>query len=266
MAGLYGHPQYAGVCVACSVLLSTRAAPIPALPANAVWDDSLGWCNASAWTCKQGFVTRVWAGQKACCPAAVPHSGTNSNTPRAPCGVACDSGYYWNAAAYTCSACAGTLSVGFTWGDNCSSFFGCGRYAVQLNLAVPANAYWPATATGPQQCRWMCNAGYVQNGGLCCAADTVGYGSVGREWFPGICATRCGVGLFAAELGGQCVQCSQYLATLGIDYCQRYDSILGTLLFVGILRDITRIPVFDMYLLPLLLDLCAHLSLLLLPQ
>ena len=62
------------------------------------------------------------------------------------------------------------------------------------------------------------------------------------------------------------MQCSQYLATFGIDYCQLYDSILGTLLFVGLLRDITRIPVFDMYLLPLLLDLCSHLSLLLLPQ
>jgi hypothetical protein len=218
---LYGHPRYLGVCLACSVLQSTYVKPAPVIPFKAVWDDSLDWCNASAWKCVTGFAGRLWGSQQVCCPLVVPYSSANSNARRPPCGVACDSGYYWDSTSYTCAACAGTIAPGFVWGDNCSSVFDCELYAEQAGLAIPQNARWPTTATNQKQCLWSCDAGYLQNEGLCCLSMTPGRGLPGREWVPGACATRCRSGLFAAEPGDPCVGCSQYLSDLGIDYCER---------------------------------------------
>ena len=177
-----------------------------------------------SWSCLSGFALQTWENQQTCCPLTVPHSSANSNLPRPPCGVACDSGYYWNSASFTCALCPGVPPPGFAWGDNCSTTFDCGRYYAQEGMTVPSNSHWPPAAVSPAQCVWLCNVGYVQNGELCCGASaalTPGYGASGREWTQGICAMQCSVGLFAAEVEQSCVPCEKYLAEFGIDYCQR---------------------------------------------
>jgi hypothetical protein len=232
-AGLYGHPVYSGICVACSVLMGSVAVPRPALPANAAWLDDAEGCDEDTWACRAGFAVRVPSPGAApvCCPAApVAHAGANSNAPRGLCGVACDSGYYWEAGAWACSPCPGPPPpAGQAWGDNCSVVFDCGSYASRMGLAVPAHAHWPPAATSPAQCVWACDAGHELAGGgsLCCSTAVPGYGVAGWERVPGRCALRCKAGLFNATAGGPCVPCAQYLKGFGVDICQRWGAETG---------------------------------------
>jgi hypothetical protein len=232
-AGLYGYPAYAGVCVLCSKLMGSIA-QVQQPPVNALWLDSAGRCDPNTWECKAGFSLRLLAsGAPVCCPVApVAHAGSNSNAPQGPCGVACDSGYYWGTGAWACVPCSGpTPPAGQAWGDNCTRTFDCGRYAALTGLAVPEHAHWPPAPAGAAQCVWSCDAGYERAGGgsLCCSTTVAGYDLAGWEWAPGGCTQRCKAGLFSASANDPCVPCAQYLwQGFNIDFCQRWEGGVRT--------------------------------------
>jgi hypothetical protein len=225
---LYGHPAYVGVCVPCSMLMGSVARPAPVLPANAEWLEDAGTCNADTWVCKTGFSLLVPGpgASPVCCPVApVAHTGSNSNAPRGPCSLACDSGYFWDEGAWACSPCPSPgPTAGQAWGDNCTKTFDCSLYATLMGMAVPEHSHWPPAPAGPAQCVWVCDTGYERAGGgvLCCSTAVAGYGVAGREWRPSGCSQQCKPGLFSTSADGPCVTCAQYLReSFGIDFCQR---------------------------------------------
>jgi len=225
-AGFYGHPTYAGVCVACDQLMSVYWRPRPRLPANAVWDDASGQCDPSSWVCTTGYQKFTsgtgTSSQQICCPSTVAHGVADPYS--STCGWNCEPGYYWSGDYMGCIPCSESLGLGESWGSDCDKTFSCALYAAQVGLTLPANAAWPPNSASSDQCvRWTCNVGFAQNGALCCSTNVVGYGLDGWEWTPGACSLRCKLGLFSNSAGQPCVSCNRLItATFGIDVCQRF--------------------------------------------
>ena len=204
----YGHPTYPNICVLCSELMKVFWRPAVEIPAHASWNDYIGWCNSTAWSCNVGFSVQEVKNQAFCCPIAVQNSYLSSTI--APCGIACNIGFLWDSTGYNCIPCQQTLTPGNEWGPNCSITFDCKR----LSLFLPANTHWPSfSGSGSaDECVWNCNKGFVQNGPeLCCNMSIAGFGITGQEWTSGECSLQCMRGLFSVSPSQPCVPCAQYL-------------------------------------------------------
>lgn len=165
LAGYFGAQ-----CLTCSALVSAQGAGT-SLPANAVWSEVNGTCNADTWHCNTGFHRST--DPSFCCPDEIPHSTLDAT--RSPCKVACDEGYGWEASQAACAQCP-AKPLNSHWTSDCyfrcnpgfhptASWLclRCAEFRDAANASLPPHAFWDSSNDSCDEDDWHCDDGYFKS-------------------------------------------------------------------------------------------------------